>query len=312
VVFPKADPTAPAVSISDISITYPGRSPRDTYAAVRGVTLRVGQDEIVGLVGETGSGKSALLKTVAGLAGTGADSSPLITGGDATVLGQSLRRISRRRRTRLTSAIGYLPQDAGRTLDPQLTAGENVAEPIFSRDRRFDERAAGKRVYTLIDAVALPTTVIEKFPHELSSGQRQRVAIARALVLGPRLLVADEPTSGVDVLGRGAILDLLAELQRRGGFAALMVTHDLAVAARITQRVAVLHRGVLVGLGPVEEVLRTPTHPFVAGLAASRFLTGEIQTIPVGDRPGGDLPGEGSPGGGRPTAGAREEVPRVE
>jgi peptide/nickel transport system ATP-binding protein len=288
VVSAPADPaiaggTAPAVSLSDISITYPGRSSRDTYAAVRGVSFDVGPNEIVGLIGETGSGKSALLRTIAGFAGDGADGSPLITGGDATVLGQALRRIGRRRRTELTYAVGYLPQDAGQTLDPQLTAGENVAEPIFSRDRRFDQRTVGKRVYTLIDAVNLPTTVIEKFPHELSSGQRQRVAIARALVLAPRLLVADEPTSGVDVLGRGAILDLLADLQQRGGFAALMVTHDLAVAARITQRVAVLHRGLLVGLGPVEEVLSAPTHPFVAQLAASRFLTGEIQTIPSGN-----------------------------
>jgi peptide/nickel transport system ATP-binding protein len=290
VVSATADPAsagraAPAVSLSDISITYPGRSARDTYAAVRGVTFDVGQNEIVGLIGEAGSGKSALLRTVAGFAGDGADGSPLITGGDATVLGQVLRHISRRRRTELTYSIGYLPQDAGHTLDPQLTAGENVAEPIFSRDRRFDKRTAGRRVYTLIDAVNLPTTVIEKFPHELSSGERQRVAIARALVLGPRLLVADEPTSGVDVLGRGAILDLLADLQQRGGFAALMVTHDLAVAARITQRIAVLHRGLLVGLGPVEQVLSAPTHPFVARLAASRFLTGEIQTIPSGDVP---------------------------
>ncbi|MFD3444340.1 ABC transporter ATP-binding protein [Microbacteriaceae bacterium 4G12] len=292
-----ADSTAPAVSLSDISITYPGRTARDSFAAVRGVTFDVGPDEIVGLVGETGSGKSALLRTVAGFAGDGNPGSPLVTGGDATVLGQKLRRISRRQRTRLTYAIGYLPQDAGQTLNPQLTAGENVAEPIFSRDRRFDQNVAGKRVYTLIDAVALPTTVIEKFPHELSSGQRQRVAIARALVLGPRLLVADEPTSGVDVFGRGAILDLLGDLQRRGGFAALMVTHDLAVAARITQRIAVMHRGMLVGLGPVEQVLSNPTHPFVSGLAASRFLTGEIETIPGG---------EGSARRGRP------EVRRVE
>jgi len=249
---------------------------------VRGVTFEVGRSEIVGLVGETGSGKSALLRTVAGFAGDGAEGSPLITGGDAIVLGQPLRHISRRERARLTSLIGYLPQDAGQTLDPQLTAGENVAEPIFSRDRYFDENAAGKRVYTLIDAVGLPATVIEKFPHELSSGQRQRVAAARALVLGPRLLVADEPTSGVDVLGRGAILDLIAGLQRRGRFAALLVTHDLAVAARITQRIAVLHHGMLVGLGPVEQVLSAPTHPFVATLAASRFLTGEIPIVPVG------------------------------
>jgi peptide/nickel transport system ATP-binding protein len=273
------------VSLSDLSVTYPGRSSRDTYAAVRGVTFEVGQDEIVGLVGEAGSGKSALLRTVAGSAGDGAEGSPLITGGDAIVLGQSLRRISRRERARLTASIGYLPQDAGQTLDPQLTAGENVAVPIFSRDRRFDEHAAGRRVYTLIDAVGLPATVIEKFPHELSSGQRQRVAIARALVLGPRLLVADEPTSGVDVLGRSAILDLIAGLQQRGRFAALLVTHDLAVAARITQRIAVLHSGMLVGLGPVEQVLSAPTHPFVARLAASRFLTGEIQIVPGGRDP---------------------------
>lgn len=270
-----------AVSVQDLSVDYPGRKARESHRAVRGVSFDVGVGEIVGLVGESGSGKSTLTKTIAGLAGgsSGGDGIPEITGGNITVLGEPMRTITRRRRTRLTFSIGYLPQDAGETLDSQLTIGENIAEPIFSRDRRFDQREAGKRVYTLVDAVALPTTVIAKFPHEVSGGQRQRAAIARSLVLGPRLLVADEPTAGVDVLSRGAVLDLLLELQRRGQFSAIVVSHDAAVAARLSQRIVVLSHGAVVGLGPIDEVLATPEHPYVENLAAMRGATGEFDEL---------------------------------
>ena len=270
-----------AVTASDLSVTFPGRKSRDSHRAVRGVSFELAAGEILGVVGESGSGKTTLAKTIAGLAGgsSGGDGIPEITGGDVTVFGQSMRTITRRRRTRLTFSIGYIAQDAGQTLDPQLTIGENIAEPIFSRDRRFDQREAGKRVYTLVDAVALPSAAIAKFPHELSSGQRQRAAIARSLMLGPKLLIADEPTAGIDVMSRAAVLDLILELQRRGRFSAIVVSHDLAVAARLAQSVVVLSQGVVVGLGPIDEVLATPEHPYVAGLAASRNETGDFDEL---------------------------------
>src|SRR5690606_10347051 len=127
---------------------------------------------------------------------------PEICGGSLTVFGTELRRISSRRRDRLALSVGYLAQDGAEHLDARLTVAENVAEPIYARDRRFSSREAGIAVATLIDAVRLPLGLMNRYPFELSSGQRQRVALARSLILGPRLLVADEPTRGVDVTVR--------------------------------------------------------------------------------------------------------------
>ncbi len=257
------------MSASDLSVTYPGGGGRDAFLALNGLTFDVAEGSTLGIVGESGSGKSTFLRVLAGETGPSAAGVPSITGGDVTVLGTRMRRASRRRRTRLSATVGYLAQNAGSALDPQLTVGENIASPIFARDRRFDEREAGRRVFTLVDAVALPSSVLALFPHELSSGQRQRVAIARSLVLGPRLWVADEPTAGIDVLGRDAVLDLLRGLQQRAGFSAVIGSHDIAVASRLSSRLVLLNRGVMVGLGTIDDLLTAPDHPYVAGLKAS-------------------------------------------
>ncbi|MGV8969859.1 MAG: ATP-binding cassette domain-containing protein [Microbacteriaceae bacterium] len=258
------------VSARDLCVRYPARHPEDREYAVNGVSFDIAEGEILAVVGETGSGKSTLAAAVAGGAGIAEWGSPLISGGALTVLGHTVRHLSKRAHDRLTLRVGFLPQDAGAGLASRLTIGENVAEPIFSRDRRFDQTDAGKAVATLIDAVRLPMSIMNRFPHELSRGQRQRVAIAKALILEPVLLVADDPTSGIDVTVRAAILDIIRELQGERSFSALVVTTDLGEVRRITDRVLIMHRGVVVGNGLTDDLLDDPHHPYVVGLARNR------------------------------------------
>ncbi len=258
-----------AVRARDLSLLYPSSNPQTRSIAVNGLSFDIAPGEVLAVVGETGSGKSSLAKAVALQADTAHADSPKIAGGSLEVLGTQLRGISGRKRDRLSLYVGYLPQEAGDLLEPRLTIGENVAEPIFSRDRHFDQDEAGEAVATLIDAVRLPLSTMNKYPHELSKGQRQRVAIARAMILEPKVLVADDPTAGIDVTVRAAILDIIVSLQRERGFSALVVTADLSEVRRVSNTVAIMHRGVIVGIGNLEEVLSDPRHPYVRDLARS-------------------------------------------
>lgn len=256
--------SAVAVLADDLTLVYG----RDDTPAINGVSFQVAHGETLGLVGEAGSGKSTLARAIAAQSAPGEREAPEIAGGRLQVLGQELRGAGGRVRDRLALRVGYLPQDGGSSLQPHLTVGENVAEPIFQRDKHFDRLEAGAAVATLVDAVRLPLSVIEKFPHELSRGQRQRIALARSLVLEPELLVADDPTMGVDVLVRGPILQVVAELQKELGFSALIVGHDLRELRTIVDRIAVLHAGLIVGYGAVDEVLANPLHGYVRTLAS--------------------------------------------
>lgn len=260
---------APAVKARDLSLLYPSSNPQTRSVAVNGLSFDIAPGEVLAVVGETGSGKSSLAKAVALQADILDADSPKISGGSLEVIGEQVRGISGRRRDRLSLYVGYLRQEAGDFLEPRLTVGENVAEPIFSRDRHFDQDEAGEAVATLIDAVRLPLSTMNKYPHELSKGQRQRVAIARSMILEPKILVADDPTAGIDVTVRSAILDIIVSLQRERGFSALIVTADLGEVRRVSNRVAIMHRGIIVGIGDLEEVLADPRHPYVRDLARS-------------------------------------------
>lgn len=251
-----------AVRADDLTLGY-----RDEVPAVSGVSFEIPLDGILGIVGEAGSGKSTLARAIAAQRVPGERTVPNILGGSLEVLGRPIRDLTPRRRDKLTAKVGYLPQDGGSTLEPHLSVGENIAAPIYEREPHYDWRQAGALVAQLVDAVRLPLGVIAKMPYELSRGQRQRIALARALILEPNLLVADDPTMGVDVLVRGRILSVISDLQRERAFAALVVGHDLRELRTLTQRIAVMHEGMFVGLGQVDEVLAAPLHPYVARLA---------------------------------------------
>ncbi len=259
-----------AVRATDLSLRYHSSSQVTRTIAVDGVDFTIASGEILAVVGESGSGKSTLARAVALQADARIDRrSPRISGGSLRVLGEEVRGISGRRRDRLQSRVGFLRQEAGQHLSPRLTVEENIIEPIYLIDRRFDRMAAGEHAATLLDAVHLPLSMLEDMPHELSKGQRQRVAIARSLVLEPAMLVADDPTAGIDVTVRSHILDVLAQLQERRAFAALVVTADLAEVSRITDRVAVMQQGRIVGIGRMDSVFDDPIHPYVRRLGDS-------------------------------------------
>lgn len=264
--------SAVPILASDLTIEYPPHGASPAYVAVRGFTLRLAPGEVLGLLGESGSGKSTLARVLSGdgfVADPGAGVRPEIIGGDATVLGHRLRGVKRRTLSRLTYQVGLLAQDAADLLPPTLTVAEIVAVPILERDDRYNRKVLGTKVATMVDAVRLPLGVLTRFPYELSAGQRQRVALARALVFEPALLIADEPTAGVDVLVRDAVVDIIAELQRERLFSALVISSDLAVLRRVADRIGVMHQGVLVGLGTIDEVFADPWHPYVVKLAAA-------------------------------------------
>lgn len=257
------------ISAHDLSIEYRSATASSRRVAVNGVTFELRAGQVLGIIGESGSGKSTLAVALAGLADVRPieEGSAQICGGSLTVLGTPMRRLTAKARRLLTLRVGYLPQDAAQRLNPGLTVAENVAEPIFLRDRRFDPKEAGQLAATLIDAVHLPLSVLGHMTYELSSGQLQRVALARSLILDPELLVADEPIRGVDIMVRHDVLNVIPELQADRGFSAVVVSSDLSVVTDVAQHIVVLHDGVIIGLGTLEELVAAPEHPYLKGLA---------------------------------------------
>lgn len=285
------------VSARDLSIEYRSIDAKSRHVAVRGVSFDLLQGEVLGVIGLSGSGKSTLAMTIAGVAGSGSASEgiPRICGGELSVFDTGMRGIGHRAKDRLTLKVGYLAQDGAQSLSSRLTVAENVAEPIYLRDRRFSTRDAADAVATLIDAVHLPLSIMTRQPFELSSGQRQRVALARALILEPQLLVADEPIRGVDITVRHDVLDVIPELQEDRGFSAIVVSSELEVVTQVAPRIAVLHDGVIVGIGSLAELTAMPEHPYLKALA--RAVAMQDLRQPIGSEERANPPAErrGSP-----------------
>ena len=252
---------APVVVAKDLVIEYPGRLGRAPFRAVNGVDFEIRAGEVFGLVGESGSGKTTIGRAIAGLERT--------TGGSLSVLGHEMNGMREKAFKPLRRRIGFVFQDPATSFNPHLTIEQCIAEPLIVHEEHLSPAERGARVRALLEAVELPGTYAGRYPHELSGGQRQRISLARALVLEPELLIADEPTSALDVSVQATVLDLFRELQQRLGFAALFISHDLAVVDSLAHRIGVLFRGDLVEDGHGPEALQRPRHQYTRKLIAS-------------------------------------------
>jgi oligopeptide transport system ATP-binding protein len=257
---------SPLLEIRDVKTHFPLRRgfllqrPAGTVKAVDGVSLTVARGEVVGLVGESGCGKSTLARTILQLLPA--------TAGSVILAGRNLNAASAAEVRAARRDLQMVFQDPFASLNPRMTVFDTLAEPLrVHRVCPRDEIPA--RVTALMQRVGLAPRFLRKYPHEFSGGQRQRIAIARALALEPKLIVADEPVSALDVSIQAQILNLLARLCREMSLALIFIAHDLSVVRHISDRVAVMYLGRIVELGPAVEVIDRPAHPYTRALVSA-------------------------------------------
>ncbi|GAA5059494.1 peptide/nickel transport system ATP-binding protein [Thermocatellispora tengchongensis] len=254
----------PLVTVENLSVEFATR--RGVVPAVRDVSLTLRAGECLALVGESGSGKSVTARTLIGLAGDGAT----VRARTLEYDGRDLRRFTRRQWRRLRGRhVGFVLQDALTSLDPLRRVGDEVAEPLEAHGLARRDELEDRVLALLAEAgVPDPGARILQYPHELSGGLRQRALIASAIAAGPAVLVADEPTTALDVTVQAQVLDLL-RARKRAGTAVLLISHDLAVVARLADHIAIMREGTVVERGPAARVLAAPEHPYTRELMAA-------------------------------------------
>ena len=233
---------------------------RRELQALEDVSFTVAEGETLGIVGESGCGKSTLARLLVGL--------DRATGGQVSIGGLPVPGRTRRDRLRLARMVQMVFQDPFASLNPRMRVGKIVTEPLAIHTSIGRARRAGEAV-RLLHRVGLPGDAARRHPHAFSGGQRQRIGIARALALHPRVLVADEPVSALDVSVQAQILNLLADLRDELGLTVILVSHDLHVVRWISDRVMVMYLGRVVEMGPCDAVLGLPAHPYTRSLLAS-------------------------------------------
>ncbi|MFF7132489.1 ABC transporter ATP-binding protein [Streptomyces sp. NPDC008196] len=245
---------------TDVTKHYPVRGRRQVLRAVDGVSLEVRGGETLGVVGESGCGKSTLGRCLVRLTE--------LTGGRVEFDGRDISTLSRRRLRPVRPGMQLVFQDPHASLNPRRRAGDIVAEPLLVH-RYGDAAAVRRRVAELFDVVGLAAAHLDRYPHEFSGGQRQRIGIARALATQPKLIVADEPVSALDVSIQAQVLNLFADLQDEFGLTYVFIAHDLGVVRHVSDRIAVMYLGEIVELAGTEELFAHPAHPYTQALLSA-------------------------------------------
>ncbi|MDO5694198.1 MAG: ATP-binding cassette domain-containing protein, partial [Aeriscardovia aeriphila] len=258
---PTADSQAPAlVRLEHVSLSYSHRA--HAKLALHDISLRIGAGETLALVGESGAGKTTIGKVISGQ----------LTPQQGTVLigGDNLAGLKGKKLRQARSSIGFVFQNSSSALVPTKTIGWSIAEPLLVEESlgstKLSSQQRRERVEELMKHVGLDPALASRFPYQLSGGQRQRVGIARAIALRPKLLIADEPTSSLDVTVQKRVLDLLRTLQQEYGYACLFITHDLGIVQEVAHNLAVIKSGEIVEQGSVSEVLAHPHHAYTRTL----------------------------------------------
>ncbi len=262
------DGPAPVLEVSDLRTVFATRD--GAVHAVNGVSFEVAQGELLGVVGESGSGKSVTMMSLMGLL----PSPPAeVVGGSILYQGREVRQMSPRDLRALRGGeIGFVFQDPMTSLNPVFSVGYQLIEPIRVH-MGLSKRAARDRAAEILALVGIPDARrrLDDYPHQFSGGMRQRVMIAMALACDPKLLIADEPTTALDVTIQAQILEIVRELRQRLGMGIIWITHDLGLVAGIADRVMVMYAGLVVEQGPVGEIFSDPQHPYTRAL---------LQTVP--------------------------------
>ncbi len=261
----------PLLEVDDLRVHFPVRTGsgfgrKAVLRAVDGVDLELAPGETLGVVGESGCGKSTLARAILRLV-------PATTG-TVTLLGRSLGEMSARELRAVKRDLQVVFQDPLASLNPRMTVGDIVAEPLWTHRPELDKRAIRAEVVEVLRRVGLTGRELNRYPHEFSGGQCQRIGIARALVLRPRLIICDEPVSALDVSIQARIVELLLELRRELGIALVFIAHDLAVVRQLSHRVAVMYLGVVMEIARPAELYERPSHPYTRAL---------ISAVPIPD-----------------------------
>jgi peptide/nickel transport system ATP-binding protein len=257
--------SVPLLELRELQVEFASR--RGRVLALDRVSLHIGRGEVLGVVGESGAGKSLTGAAVIGLI----DPPGRVAGGEVHLDGERIDHLPEARLGRLRGKrIGAIFQDPLTALNPLFTVGQQLTETIRTH-LGLDAAAARERAIALLrdTGIPAPDRRVDQYPHQFSGGMRQRVVIALALAAEPELLIADEPTTALDVSIQAQVIALLKRLTRERGVAVMLITHDMGVIAETCDRVAVMYAGHVVEVGPVRELIRRPAHPYTAGLMAS-------------------------------------------